>query len=50
MEVLTRKKLSMEREVFAKNAHFIGGVLIVDRKEMVMGLRLQTRENQKEWK
>ena len=40
----------MEREVFAKNAHFIGGVLIVDRKEMVMGLRLQTRENQKEWK
>ena len=37
----------MEREVFAKNAHFIGGVLIVDRKEMVMGLRLQTRETQK---
>ena len=26
MKVLTRKKLSMEREVFAKNAHFIGGV------------------------
>ena len=48
--MLTSKKLSMEREVFAKNAHFIGGVLIVDGKEMVMGLRLQTRETQKEWK
>lgn len=48
--MLTEEKLAMKREVFAKNAHFIGGVLIVDRKEMVMGLRLQTRETQKEWK
>ena len=29
VKMLNGKELSMKREVFAKNAHFIGGVLIV---------------------
>ena len=39
--MLTRKNLSMEREVFAKNAHSIGGVLIMDREARNVELRLQ---------
>ena len=29
VKMLNGKEVSMKREVFAKNAHFIGGVLIV---------------------
>ena len=40
VEMLMGKELSMKREVFAKNTHFIGGVLIVKEEG-------RTRENER---
>ena len=38
--MLTGEKLAMKREVFAKNAHFIGGVIAVNKEGKKMEFRV----------